>query len=212
MTAQRPAEDTLKRLHILIVEDTQGRRVLALEAATYSLGRDPSSAIVLHADSVSRQHALLLRVPAPASQEYHYQIVDGNAAGKASTNGIKVNGTLIPRHTLSDGDVVEFASDAHATYHYRTVVDPQMRAYLQAAEFRSIKLPIVEKSATVYAEEVTHRLLPENLVTPRPRWAWPWMVLAVGLGLALAGGVWWFQSKPQPSSPTSISDRLAPVI
>ncbi len=212
MTAPRPSDDTLKRLHILIIEDTQGRRVLALEAATYSLGRDPSSAIVLHADSVSRQHALLLRVPVPASQEYHYQIVDGNATGKASTNGIKINGTPVPRHTLTDGDVVEFSADAHATYHYRTAVDPEMREYLQAAEFRSIKLPMVEKSATVYADSPTQRLIPEHLATPRPQLPWLGIALGTALGLALVGGVWWLQQRPQPPSPSSGLDRLTPVI
>lgn len=199
-------------LHILVITDSQGRRVLALEAATYSLGRDPSSAIVLHADSVSRQHALLLRVPIPASHEYHYQIVDGNAVGKASTNGIKINGTLVPRHTLTDGDVVEFAADAQATYHYRTVVDPEMREYLQAAEFRSIKLPMVEKSATVYAKEVTQRLTPETLASPRSRWAWLWIASGIALGFVLVGGVWWFQQRPASPPPTPTSDRQSPVI
>ncbi|APB32527.1 FHA domain-containing protein [Gloeomargarita lithophora Alchichica-D10] len=200
MTDPRPSDDTLKRLHILVIEDSQERRVLALEAATYSLGRDSTSAIVLQADSVSRQHALLLRVPVPASHEYQYRIVDGNAAGKASTNGIKINGTPMSQHTLADGDVVEFAADAQATYYHRTVVDPEMQDYLQAAEFRSIKLPVVEKSQTVYAESPTQRLIPENLTPDRPRLPWHWIGLGITLGLLLVGGVWWFRQRPQPSS------------
>ncbi len=49
--------------HVLVLDDTQGRRALILDAATYSLGRDPQNSIPLRSSSISRQHALLLRVP-----------------------------------------------------------------------------------------------------------------------------------------------------
>ncbi|MGQ9837609.1 MAG: hypothetical protein ACUVRV_06505 [Cyanobacteriota bacterium] len=53
--------------HILVAEDTKRRRTLFLEAATYSIGRDPASAIILNSNFVFsnfvfRQHAILLRM------------------------------------------------------------------------------------------------------------------------------------------------------
>ncbi|WP_247217949.1 FHA domain-containing protein [Synechococcus sp. C9] len=226
MPAPLTADDTSQRLHILVVEDPQGQQVLALEAATYSIGRDATSAIVFHADSVSRQHALLLRVPIPGSHEYHYQIQDGNAAGKTSTNGIKVNGIHVSHHTLTDGDVVEFAPDAHAIYYHGTALDPQISKYLHAAEFRSIKAPVVEQSLTEVAglmvepapnpipEAVTQHLAPAPATpTPPPaRIPWLWLLAGIAVGLLLMGGIWWFQQRLQPQPSTRNPDRQPLVI
>jgi pSer/pThr/pTyr-binding forkhead associated (FHA) protein len=44
--------------HLLVIEDDQGKRTIVLEAATYSIGRDLGNSIVLHSQSVSRQHAI----------------------------------------------------------------------------------------------------------------------------------------------------------
>lgn len=224
MPAPLTADDTHKRLHILVVEDPQGQQVLGLEAATYSIGRDTTSAIVLHADSVSRQHALLLRVPIPASHEYQYQIQDGNAAGKPSTNGIKVNGTHVSHHTLTDGDVVEFAPDAHATYYHGTVLDPQISKYLHAAEFRSIKTPVMEQSQTEVAglmvepspnpapEEITQDLAPTPATPPPSPIPWLWLLAGIAIGLLIMGGIWWFQQQSQPQPSTRNPDRQPLVI
>jgi pSer/pThr/pTyr-binding forkhead associated (FHA) protein len=76
--------------HVLVINDGQ-RRAYALEAAAYSIGRDPSNAIVLKSESISRQHALLLRVPAPGKLKYQYRLIDGNSLGKVSANGLFVN-------------------------------------------------------------------------------------------------------------------------
>ncbi|MEM8717182.1 MAG: FHA domain-containing protein, partial [Cyanobacteria bacterium P01_G01_bin.4] len=70
---QHPIDTTAQRRrvrHILVIEDSSGRRTVSLEAATYSLGRDPSSALVLHSNYVSRQHAILLRVPVPGEASH----------------------------------------------------------------------------------------------------------------------------------------------
>lgn len=80
--------------HLLIVHDDDGSRAIALEAATYSIGRDPSNAIVLKSKTVSRRHAILLRLPNPATKGYRYRLIDGDAQGNRSANGTRVNGQL----------------------------------------------------------------------------------------------------------------------
>lgn len=100
-----------------MIEDTQGRRSVHLEAATYSIGRDSTNLIVLDSKLVSRQHAILLRVTAPETIGYSFRIVDGDLQGKRSTNGLVVNGKRCFSHDLKHGDVVVFGGDVIARYY-----------------------------------------------------------------------------------------------
>lgn len=100
-----------------MIEDTQGRRSVRLEAATYSIGRDSANLIVLNSKLVSRQHAILLRVTAPETADYSFRIVDGDLQGKRSTNGLIVNGKRCFSHDLKHGDVVVFGGDVIARYY-----------------------------------------------------------------------------------------------
>lgn len=104
--------------HLLVLQDQEGQRTIPLEAATYSLGRDPSNSIVLHSKLVSRQHALLLRVMVPETGGYLFRVVDGNLQGKRSKNGLFVNDQRCFSHDLGHGDVVRFGqkATAQATY------------------------------------------------------------------------------------------------
>jgi pSer/pThr/pTyr-binding forkhead associated (FHA) protein len=105
--------------HFFIIEDGHGRRVVPLRSTSYSLGRDLRSSIVLHSESVSRQHALLLRVPISHldPNDVLFRIVDGNLRGRQSTNGIFVNGERCHAHDLRYGDFIEFGAKAvNATY------------------------------------------------------------------------------------------------
>ncbi len=102
--------------HLLVLEDAAGRRPILLEAATYSIGRDPTNSIVLHSKLVSRQHALLLRVTSPESESYLFRLIDGNLQGKRSTNGILVNGQRTLAHDLRSGDMIVFGGDVRARY------------------------------------------------------------------------------------------------
>jgi len=111
--------------HILLVTDPNGQRVVPLEVATYSIGRDPRNSIVLHARTVSRQHAMLLRVTVPTSDECLFRIVDGNFNGKRSTNGIFINGERCFSHDLIHGDFIEFSDEAKADYYAITNVAMQ---------------------------------------------------------------------------------------
>lgn len=83
--------DTPQERHLLVIQDDSGSRAIALEAATYSLGRDPSNAIVLHSKTVSRRHAILLRLPNPETKGYRYRLMDGDSKGNRSANGTRVN-------------------------------------------------------------------------------------------------------------------------
>jgi len=64
------------------------------------------------------QHAILLRVTVPETDQYGFQIIDGNYKGKGSTNGLFVNGDRCFSHNLKHGDVIAFGSNqAQAKYY-----------------------------------------------------------------------------------------------
>ena len=106
--------------HLLVVQDPKGQRTLPLLEATYSLGRDLRNAIVLYSRSVSRQHAILLRVTIPNTDQYGFRIIDGNFQGKRSTNGLYINGNKCLNHNLQNGDVISFDSNTQAKYYIIT--------------------------------------------------------------------------------------------
>ncbi len=104
--------------HLLVIQDLQGRRTVPLRETTYSLGRHPANTIVLASRSVSMQHAILLRVTVPETDQYGFQIIDGNYKGKGSTNGLFVNGAKCFSHNLRHGDIIAFGSNqAQAKYY-----------------------------------------------------------------------------------------------
>ncbi|MFW9258007.1 EAL domain-containing protein [Nostoc sp. CALU 546] len=104
--------------HLLVIQDLEGRRTVPLRETTYSLGRHPANTIVLASRSVSMQHAILLRVTVPETDQYGFQIIDGNYKGKGSTNGLFVNGAKCFSHNLRHGDVIAFGNNkAQAKYY-----------------------------------------------------------------------------------------------
>ena len=109
------SEEREKVRHLLVIEDLQGQQIIPLQEITYLLGRDSRNAIVLRDPSVSRQHAILLRVTVP-EEECRFRIIDGDLKGKKSTNGLLVNGTKCSFRDLQHGDFIEFGKQAHAQY------------------------------------------------------------------------------------------------
>lgn len=105
----------LYRRPSLVVEDDSGRRELMLEANCYTIGRDPKNDIWLHSQFASRFHAVLRRLDQP-SGTYTYQVCDGSAPGKPSTNGILVNGRKQLSWLLKAGDGIVFGPHVRATY------------------------------------------------------------------------------------------------
>lgn len=156
--------------HLLSIEDETGKRTIPLEAATYSIGRDVTNAIVLHGHGVSRQHALLLRIP--SSNGYRYRVVDGNADGKPSANGIFVNGQRIRSHELKDGDEINFGGSATARYTKVSMGKAEFIKYLQSVNYHRIKTTPLASTATQAEEEVSKQEPPQktqlNLPCPEP--------------------------------------------
>lgn len=102
--------------HLLAIEDNQGKRIVTLEVATCSIGRDSSNSIVLYSHLVSRQHAILFRVTTPETDQHIFRIVDGDLQGKRSTNGLIINGKRCFSRDLQHGDEIVFGSDVKAKY------------------------------------------------------------------------------------------------
>jgi pSer/pThr/pTyr-binding forkhead associated (FHA) protein len=103
--------------HALLITDAKGSRKFVLGGLKYTIGRDVSNNIHLHSRFVSRQHALILRVPGSEPGRYLYRIVDGDLSGKPSINGIIVNnGQKISSYDLRHGDVITFAPNVTVTY------------------------------------------------------------------------------------------------
>ena len=104
--------------HLLIIEDDRGRKEFILERPIYSIGRDRDCDIRLASQFVSRRHATLVRLPKENNSNAHYsRIVDGDAKGKASSNGIVVNGRKTPAHDLRNEDEIVFGPQVRAIYY-----------------------------------------------------------------------------------------------
>ncbi len=103
--------------HLLVIEDKQGKRTVALEAATCSIGRDPNNSIVLNSKLISHQHAILLRMTTPDTANYLFRLIDGNLQGKRSSNGLTINGKRCFAQVLKHGDVITFGGDVKARYY-----------------------------------------------------------------------------------------------
>jgi pSer/pThr/pTyr-binding forkhead associated (FHA) protein len=141
------ADPVSQTWHVLVIDDEQGRRALALSAATYSIGRDPSNAIVIHSAAVSRQHALLLRLPQKDGQ-YTYRLLDGNIEGKRSTNGLSVNGQRCLSWDLKDGDQILLGEQVRLQDYVRRSSEADLQQYLQEVSFRSLKTQVLDRRAT----------------------------------------------------------------
>ncbi|MEO1131575.1 MAG: FHA domain-containing protein [Cyanobacteria bacterium J06639_1] len=150
-SGQTPGTGSSQKVrHVFVIEDARGRRSFMLDAATYSLGRDPTCALVLRSDYVSRQHAILLRVPDPTTGGYRYRILDGNSSGQASTNGLIINGERRSTHDLEARDVIVFSRDTSATYVTASnLSDAELMKYCEVVDFRRLKSKTVDPNQTV---------------------------------------------------------------
>lgn len=102
--------------HILVIKDTKGTRRIILDGLKYTLGRDDGNDIQIFSRFVSRQHAVMLRVRGE-NGSLIYRILDGDLSGKASVNGVTINGQdKIISYDLRDGDRVTLAPNADMQY------------------------------------------------------------------------------------------------
>ncbi|MCG9892714.1 MAG: FHA domain-containing protein [Thermosynechococcaceae cyanobacterium MS004] len=141
---------SVQERHVLVVNDGK-RRAIALDAAAYSIGRDPSNAIVLNAETMSRQHAMLLRLPVPGTGQYRYRLIDGNAQGKLSANGVSVNGQPCRTHDLAHGDTVRFGQTVEASYLTVLMAEVEFTNYLESISYQSIKSGTINAKETLVA-------------------------------------------------------------
>lgn len=132
-----PRNEREKIRHLFVLQDLQGQRTIPLLEATYSLGRDTRNAIVLHSRSVSRQHAILLRVTVPDTDQYGFRIIDGNFKGKRSTNGLIINGTKCFSHNLQHGDIITFGNH-QAQAKYYAISNLSEQAFFESCEVEDI--------------------------------------------------------------------------
>jgi pSer/pThr/pTyr-binding forkhead associated (FHA) protein len=145
---------TASECHILKIDDEMGSRTITLDAATYSLGRDPSNAIVLASKSISRKQALLLRLPTDKLNAYRYRLMDGDSGGKPSKNGVFVNGRPCRTRDLLSGDQILFAGQIKVFYQILPIAQAGYLKYLNLSEvnFHSIKLETRDAVATLPQE------------------------------------------------------------
>jgi pSer/pThr/pTyr-binding forkhead associated (FHA) protein len=142
------AQSDCQERHVLAIGDGK-RRAIALEAAAYSVGRDPSNAIVIDVDTISRQHAMFLRVPVPGTSQYRYRVIDGNSGGKPSANGVFVNDRKVSSCDLTQGDVIRFGQTIEVSYLTVSMGKAEFTQYLESISYQSIKSGIVNAKETL---------------------------------------------------------------
>jgi pSer/pThr/pTyr-binding forkhead associated (FHA) protein len=143
--------------YLLTIHHESGSQTVALDAATYSLGRDSKNAIMINAKAISREHALLLRMPNSGAGTYRYRLIDGNSAGKPSMNGFTVNGQRCSVHDLHDGDEILLGGTVRMSYQVQRIVQPVQGKYqyyvvstaVPKAEYQPIKAEPTDPNATI---------------------------------------------------------------
>ncbi len=138
--------------HVLVINDGK-RRAIALDSAAYSIGRDESNAIVLDSPTISRKHAILLRLPTPGKSTYRYRLIDGDSEGNRSANGVFVNDKRCSSQELADGDRIGLGRKIKASYLVVSMGEAEFIRYLESTDFQSLKSDAVNPKATVVASE-----------------------------------------------------------
>ncbi len=147
---------TVKESYILVIHNNEGL-AFRLEASICSIGRDKRSAIVLNHPSMSRQHAILMREPVSQGC-YSYKLVDGNAKGQLSKNGIFINGKRYSSKKLQNGDMITFGPKIRATY--MIIPNSQVNGdrYLEAKQIYSIKEESHDVQTTMIVDDIADDL------------------------------------------------------
>ncbi|NJN39543.1 MAG: FHA domain-containing protein [Acaryochloridaceae cyanobacterium CSU_3_4] len=114
---------------------------------------------------MSRRHARLIRVPESSLSKGCYRILDGDANGKRSANGIAVNEQPGTSHYLSSGDQIMIGK-VQASYYIEHDVpanqaDPSPKVELQKIDDLS---PPINPKATLCEQP-----FPEDLILPTPQ-------------------------------------------
>jgi len=144
--------------HLLTIREGHSETTYVLDASAYSIGRDPNCAIVLGAKSISRRHAILLRTHTPKGG-YRYRIIDGDAQGRPSANGIQVNRQTCKEKQLEHNDHIVFGGVDEVEAQYRVevtsdILPSQGAPGLRVAQFRSLKKQDDDSLPTIAGDDV----------------------------------------------------------
>ena len=99
----------------LLLEDESNCSFIQLVEDIYTIGRDLDNKICLRSQFSSRFHAVIRRLVTETG-EVIFEIQDGSVKGKASTNGILVNGKSVTRAFLNHQDLIVFGPRARAIF------------------------------------------------------------------------------------------------
>ena len=156
-----PGNEQEKIRHLLVIQDLEGQRTIVLQEATYSLGQDSRNAIALRSQSISRQHAILMRVTVTETDQYGFLIIDGSFKGNRSTNGLFINGTKCFSHELKNGDLIEFGcNQAQAKYFAFSNLSDQ--AFSQSLEVENLPYFLSEQANAVNPFETLNVATPNS--------------------------------------------------
>jgi pSer/pThr/pTyr-binding forkhead associated (FHA) protein len=149
--AKTTTSDQANLCHILTIYEPSQTREILLDRLTYSIGRDSQNGIKIDNRGISRQHALLFRLPSPIPGAYLYRLVDGNSEGQLSRNGLMVNGIRIRERDLKSGDQIVFGSVISAEYKTIQVPAGESSAAFsaQSLAYKSMKSPIQDAQKTL---------------------------------------------------------------
>ncbi len=99
----------------LLLEDDANCSFIQLVDDEYTIGRDLDNKICLRSQFSSRFHAVIRRLTTETG-EVVFEIQDGSIKGKASTNGISINGKPVARAFLNHQDLIVFGPRAKAIF------------------------------------------------------------------------------------------------
>lgn len=144
-----------REYHILMIEDSQTKRFLPLNYATYSGGRDSSNVIRLNDPGASRLHFMLIRKPA-SNHNFCYQIIDGDVKGKPSLNGLTINGQSYSKKDLASGDVIRIGESTTLRYMLQVLTEEKFNWHFSRQQNPYQRIP---DSSTDPTETMTTTLL-----------------------------------------------------
>lgn len=99
----------------LLLEDDANCSFIQLVDDIYTIGRDLDNKICLRSQFSSRFHAVIRRLITETG-DVVFEIQDGSIQGKASTNGISINGKPVTRAFLNHQDLIVFGPRAKAIF------------------------------------------------------------------------------------------------
>jgi sigma-B regulation protein RsbU (phosphoserine phosphatase) len=128
--------------------DADGQHDVLLDRQTTTIGRLPDQDVVLRDQSVSRQHATIVR------ENNSYSIVDRN-----SSHGTFLNGTRVQSAPLNPGDVVQLGSLEGPQLEFHFPVASQSESIPQRTTISSLRLsvndfPLIDEKQPPAAREM----------------------------------------------------------